>query len=72
MLSNSENFEEIWEIWQEIKWKFWTTLISEFQVKKSGFFAFHFQLHLLCFISNAVSERPVDKSQNFDGVAYIA
>ena len=29
-------------------------------------------LHLLCFISNAVPERPVDKSQNFDGVAYIA
>ena len=29
-------------------------------------------IHLLCFISNAVPERPVDKSQNFDGVAYIA
>ena len=29
-------------------------------------------LHLLCFISNAVLEGPVDESQNFDGVAYIA
>ena len=30
------------------------------------------QLHFLCFISNAVLDRPVDNSQNFDGVAYIA
>ena len=29
-------------------------------------------LHFLCFISNAVLDRPVDNSQNFDGVAYIA
>ena len=29
-------------------------------------------IHLLCFISNAVLEGPVDESQNFDGVAYIA
>ena len=30
-----------------------------------------YELHLLCFISNAVLERPVDNSQNFDNVAYI-
>ena len=29
-------------------------------------------LHILCFISNPVPERPVDDSKNFDGVAYIA
>ena len=29
-------------------------------------------VHFLCFISNAVLDRPVDNSQNFDGVAYIA
>ena len=29
-------------------------------------------IHLLSFISNAVLERPVDNSQKFDGVAYIA
>ena len=29
-------------------------------------------LHLLSFISNAVLERPVDNSQKFDSVAYIA
>ena len=31
-----------------------------------------FKVHFLCFISNAVLDRPVDNSQNFDGVAYIA
>ena len=30
------------------------------------------EIHLLSFISNAVLDRPVDNSQNFDGVAYIA
>ena len=29
-------------------------------------------IHILCFISNAVPERPVDESKNFDDVAYIA
>ena len=28
--------------------------------------------YYVCLMSNAVQERPVDKSQNFDGVAYIA
>ena len=26
-------------------------------------------VHLLCFISNAVKNRPVDEFQNFEGVA---
>ena len=29
------------------------------------------QIHLLSFISNAVLERPVNNSQNFDSVAYV-
>ena len=27
------------------------------------------KLHLICFISNAVLEKPVEGSQNFEGVA---
>ena len=39
---------------------------------KNMYISIEKNIHFLCFISNAVLDRPVDNSQNFDGVAYIA
>ena len=53
-------------------WDFKIAFLIKLQLYTQKYAVLSVTIHLLSFISNAVLERPVNNSQNFDGVAYIA